>query len=788
MKRKRPQTVVSARILLAFFSIVVGDGNTTLAFAPDQVSRRHRVPLYKSLFYAKYHQDDKVVSTEANLIQSIRQSRNLLSLQTMILDQNATPNVAAAALRRTTQYMMQNKTAIDSELLSSLLETVGTAILSKTSPLSMYALSDVLSALLLLSYQTKSIEKFRPLAQKVWNCLTPKDTPKLGPSRLTECLRTATIWELKSLNEFYESICQRLTKGDALSKLTALDLTYIVVSLRKQQERDLADYELELLQAVSRRLRKQAVRRSSSIATLTKALQAATQLWRQLQHGSDEVRILAYTLAKDIVIERFKQDGGETLEVWQASQLCETILELELDISDALVVNVQRILGDEKLIQLERASMQDTHRIMNALQYWHANDTQCLGRKLGRSLYECVEKSVGDDVRPWQINSILRGAVLLYGSDESTMKPFLKASERLFLDDSFLRQCGANELSNFVWFMYKAHWRDDKVLTALASRILESDIVDECSPKMACRVLSTSTAMCALSDDRTMSTSLLLLPELFSNLGEHLLSTQLTPLDISSAIYAYAKADYFQDMGIVDHLVDLMASRVEECKVRQIAQSLWACGKMVAWESDASDLEAYVAPPYYGNSISLATHLASRSDELSTKDVAQSLWAVGRLQIDESSIVTPLAERAKTLSSELTAQELANILWALSKVNSKDFNVIYVLTQRLCVDDDLVPSPQEAASILYALGRMDIRHEEVFSKLSTILMEQIDRTSALTVANVLWAHRTVHIAPPQTLLDSWAKQKLGIVAVHDHTKYDALRHVPQDASPLDLDQ
>ena len=53
----------------------------------------------------------------------------------------------------------------------------------------------------------------------------------------------------------------------------------------------------------------------------------------------------------------------------------------------------------------------------------------------------------------------------------------------------------------------------------------------------------------------------------------------------------------------------------------------------------------------------------------------------------------------------------------------------------------------------------------VFCRLIHQILEQIDDASAQSVAVALWAHRAVHQAPLQALMDQWARRKLGIVAV-----------------------
>lgn len=164
----------------------------------------------------------------------------------------------------------------------------------------------------------------------------------------------------------------------------------------------------------------------------------------------------------------------------------------------------------------------------------------------------------------------------------------------------------------------------------------------------------------------------------------------------------------------------------------------------------------------------MARYLGIHSSELTNRDVTQSLWALGMLRISDPDITRPLTRRAQDLADELNTQEVANILLALSRIKSEEFKAVFDLTRRFASVDKLVvarPTTQEAANILYSLGRLNIRDEEVFKFLSSILMENIEETSAQAVANVLWAHRIVHIPPPRQLLDRWTIKKLGLVSV-----------------------
>jgi hypothetical protein len=136
-------------------------------------------------------------------------------------------------------------------------------------------------------------------------------------------------------------------------------------------------------------------------------------------------------------------------------------------------------------------------------------------------------------------------------------------------------------------------------------------------------------------------------------------------------------------------------------------------------------------------------------------------------------IVSPLVSRSLSQSSRLTISEVASILLALSQfrntrndMNSQYYKPVFVLSRRFANTNDQKETdleettPQDAATILYALGRMNLRDDDVFRNLSNLMSDKIGSASAQALANVLYAHREVLIKSPQQLLDRWAVQKI----------------------------
>ena len=426
-----------------------------------------------------------------------------------------------------------------------------------------------------------------------------------------------------------------------------------------------------------------------------------------------------------------------------------------------------------------------------------------LGLCLDSMMIQVTNPSTNRWVKPHDINSIVRIIAFLPEASLSTLRPYYIALGQLLLHGPFIQQCTSLELSNFAWFMaYKSKnfFRSRKqveVIMALGSQILQPDILDTCSPQHACRILSAFTSLrestTTAMEQPTASHPLDdLLYSLFQCLGEYLLdSSSLSSSDLSSAIYAYAKAVYTFDMGIFDHLVDEFARRVEShpnsSTLRQICQTIWSCGKMMVMESSGNgDLvefdeadrsgrtskrinENMPPPPYFPRFVQLVRITVQQAEQLTAPDVTQTLWAMARcgdIDNEGSRLLEPLLSRAQALSNHLNSSELACILWSICKLpisSPRDAELVYSLTRPLANPSTALKlgQPQEASIVLYALGRMNIRDVQVFHHLTqSILHHHIHTASAQTIANILWAHRTVFIDPPPQLLERWATLKL----------------------------
>jgi hypothetical protein len=563
-------------------------------------------------------------------------------------------------------------------------------------------------------------------------------------------------------------IYQRLLKPDAVSKIPA---RYLSHGLSAQASLNTNDRDGMLLaRAFMRRLRKQKVREDATIKDLCRALVASNQLLKNggMDDFEDEAAIFGFTTLRAI-LEKRRNENGHIFTATEMSDLISSWATLSNNNKeDTVIEELLEICQSEKT--LDRCNLRQLESIVGSVEQLHITnhaETMKLGGERLVALVEQQQSTTSKALNPKTISNILRCPVLLHRRNNDVMKPYLEASSRLFVDEDFLRRCSVGEIANFLWFMSVAHWHHEGVLKALGQRILDPSLVDSCSPKLASRILGTYTSILCLEDLRKDDPSegmLKLSTQLFHDYGGHLLSSQLSPAEVSSALVAYAKASYVQDMGIYDHLVALIASMASRCTVRQLAQSLWSCGKLIAWERLDYEEDEIQEPPYLESAKKIASELCLRASELSTVDATQCIWALGRLRIKDAGIVSSIANRAKELVPMMNAVEVSNILWGLGKLRFNDPELVATLTNRLTTES-LRVSAIEAASTLYALGRLRVRDEEVFDKLSSIMIAQIRDASAQAIANALWAYQTVHLKPPEELLTLWATQKLGLVGV-----------------------
>ncbi|KAL3766550.1 hypothetical protein ACHAW5_000785 [Stephanodiscus triporus] len=395
---------------------------------------------------------------------------------------------------------------------------------------------------------------------------------------------------------------------------------------------------------------------------------------------------------------------------------------------------------------------------------------------------------------PRTLATILRSGVMMFQGPSNATKSMLDAASILILDDningktdqgwyrhSFLSSCNEFEVSNCLFAFARAKNFDQGVFNSLTSQMMEDDIILSCTPSSASRTMWSCSVLLSLGDAGTSGNTYKLV-DLFHQLSPLLLSSSLSSTDISSAMWAMAKSEYVIDRGIFDQLAKSMASDImlKQSNTRLVSQALWSCGKMVEFEYpksmaevqegldkfDESDNIVLHVPPYVKSAHKFVHFLIKNRDQVSPKQISQSIWAIGRLRLSDRFLIDEMGRIALSLHASLNAREIANIIWGLSKVNYDNPEVISNIVRRI-ISPHITKecTAQEASMILFALGKLRICEEEalvLFASLSMVLKRQLIDATSQSIANALWAHEVLGIAPPPELLSTWAQDRLGM--------------------------
>ena len=195
---------------------------------------------------------------------------------------------------------------------------------------------------------------------------------------------------------------------------------------------------------------------------------------------------------------------------------------------------------------------------------------------------------------------------------------------------------------------------------------------------------------------------------------------------------------------------------------------------MSTWEGLQQDHSGEASPGigYMESAEKYATNLLSRKEEMSPKDVAQTIWSLGKLS--EMIIIGEdckgFVSLAVCLANSFNGIEIASVLYGLARLgyNEDDRVIDALVTSRFLEPSVLARSTaREISSVMFSLGMMGHRNPKLFAKLSTAMMEgNVEETSSESIANALTAYEAVDMAPPRILFDRWASEKLGIMARH----------------------
>eukprot|EP00557_Chaetoceros_sp_GSL56_P004048 CAMPEP_0176504732 /NCGR_PEP_ID=MMETSP0200_2-20121128/16100_1 /TAXON_ID=947934 /ORGANISM="Chaetoceros sp., Strain GSL56" /LENGTH=830 /DNA_ID=CAMNT_0017904203 /DNA_START=440 /DNA_END=2932 /DNA_ORIENTATION=- len=614
---------------------------------------------------------------------------------------------------------------------------------------------------------------------------------KVSPVLLTKTLCSLATFDMKDQVQLLSMIGDRLIQGDAVGKLNGRYL-----SLAMWAYASLERPHVGVLKSFSRRLRKSSVRAEMLPLDITRAVWAVGHSVRQLDLVTqqneahlnspfcpnedvgalrEEVAIMVYTLVGELLKPKnsnhseVKKING--LNTNQVIDLLGSFIVFEFEGSHPFVIELTNHIKYE-ILQRDECSATHIAKMLWSFQRLRFPIDNDIIQSTIDKFVDIILSEGAHACAPSTLNQMLRSITLFLPDHGRSYPQLYLAASYLLNNRNYLKNCNEFECSNFLWCYAMAKYYDKEVILSLSERMQNGDIISSLTPSSVSRYLWSFTSLVESNEEDIRIKETLF--EMFETLGGILLSAQLKPVDSSKAMWAMAKSSYALNIGIFDHLAEVLSndSMLERASVQQITQALWSCGKMVSWEDplrEKLEFGTVSIPPYVKSAEKFASFLVSLHERMSAKDISQIIWSLGRLKIMNTSIVYPIANKAAQMAQEecFNSQELANILWGLSKVEYNEPHAVSYFTAQLRRASIMnAMTPQEASNVLYALAKMCIKDEHTFNSMNQVLMRQPENATTQTIANALWAHETIGLIPPRQLFNSWAKEKLHIVGLY----------------------
>lgn len=634
---------------------------------------------------------------------------------------------------------------------------------------------------------------------------------------LTQIYRPSQSHELQSYRPFIYACLRRLRKRSVISPARGSELALAIRSVerllgllgREEDESRTQPFEGILSLPLQLPGEESAVASNFTGTLLSPNIMHNTQNDGSASDSlSDEAVTMFHTLVNELL---YQGDGKQmklrSLSLRQIADVLQTanILNVSRDDLQPATIEVLDYLVSDPLFVTSGYSCRDISRILWSLQRLRVGsgiynldlESRCV-QSLGQRFLEIVTmQSKGSRGKgkcdPKTLTAIVRSGVMMF-SDDNVTNALLDAASILILDDTiavdvsdssdditfvdsgvtapFLLQCNDYQLSWLLWGFAVARRYDKDVFVALTDQVLDSISDDSVGASSASRIMWSTSVLMSLDG----AGDALRCNDLFFQLSPILLSNQLSPIDLSCAMYAIAKTNYVLDRGVFDFLAEELSSdeSLERSNTRLISQAVWACGKMTEFEdpvisSPSGEIQELQEkgdnqPPYINNVHKLLAFLIKNKEQMTPKHVAETIWAAfGRMFMSDQYYLEEFGNIAKNIALRCNAREIANIVWANAKVDYDNPELITFLV-RVVTTTELSEqcTSQEAANMIYALGRLNIRDELLFSELSSIIEKNIQNATSQAIANALWGHDMVDLAPPPDLLSYWARSLLSL--------------------------
>jgi very-short-patch-repair endonuclease len=180
-------------------------------------------------------------------------------------------------------------------------------------------------------------------------------------------------------------------------------------------------------------------------------------------------------------------------------------------------------------------------------------------------------------------------------------------------------------------------------------------------------------------------------------------------------------------------LIEMYHNKIVDLNEQGIANTLWAMATLG------------IENP------GLVTSLGCRAIDISSyfneQNIANTLWAMATLGIENPGLFKSLSHRAIDISSSFKAQEIANTLWAMASLGIENPSLVNSLCRR-AIDISSSFKAQEIANTLWAMASLGIENPGLVNSLCRRAIDISSSFNAQGIANTLWAMATLGIENP----------------------------------------
>ena len=298
---------------------------------------------------------------------------------------------------------------------------------------------------------------------------------------------------------------------------------------------------------------------------------------------ADDLRSDAVTMFHTLVNELLFQPGGNaqmklrSLSLQQVADILQTAIALNVSRDDlqSATTEVLDYLTSDPLVLDQTYSCKDISRTLLSLQrlrvgtgMYNLDLEKSVVQRLGTRFLEIVGAQSKGSTRgkcdPKTLTTVVRSGVLMFPRSSDVTKSLLDAASVLIRDDSipvdvsdhndvifvdygvnvpFLEQCNDYELSWILWTFAISRRFDKNVFIALTDQILENISDDSFTASSAAsRAMWSTSVLLSLDEAGDQHDGRHI--DLFHQLSPLLLSSPLSPTDLSCAMYAIAKTNY----------------------------------------------------------------------------------------------------------------------------------------------------------------------------------------------------------------------------------------------------